>query len=359
MLDRDTIQHRLLLCLYGLGPNLGLKRMCAGNIGVSADDWPYIRRRFITVDHLRHAIGLVVNALLAIRIPAIWGESTTACASDSKKFAAFDQNLLTEWHARYRGPGVMIYWHIEKKSLCIYSQLKRCSSSEVAAMIQGVLRHCTDMTIDRPYGDSHGQSEVAFAFCRLLGFDLLPRLKPIHRQKLYRPDTGCPESYPHLQQILTRPIDTNILTQQYDEMIKFTTAMAEGTAEPEAILRRFNRTNVQHPTYRALAELGKAVKTIFLCRYLMSEDLRREIHEGLNVLESWNGVNDFLFYGKGSEMATNRQDDMEVAMLCWPLLQICMVYVNTLLIQEVLLEPDWQGVMTADDLRALTPLVYS
>ena len=44
-------------------------------------------------------------------------------------------------------------------------------------MIEGVLRHCTEMAVDRQYVDSHGQSEVAFAFCRLLGFQLLPRLK--------------------------------------------------------------------------------------------------------------------------------------------------------------------------------------
>ncbi len=40
-------------------------------------------------------------------------------------------------------------------------------------MIEGVLRHCTDMDIERQYADSHGQSEVAFAFSYLLGFDLL------------------------------------------------------------------------------------------------------------------------------------------------------------------------------------------
>jgi len=48
--------------------------------------------------------------------------------------------------------------------LCIHSQLKSPSSSEVAAMIEGVIRHCTEMSIDRQYVDSHGQSEVAFAF---------------------------------------------------------------------------------------------------------------------------------------------------------------------------------------------------
>ena len=63
-------------------------------------------------------------------------------------------------------------------------------------MIEGVLRHCTDMEVDRTYVDSHGQSEVAFAFCHLLGFRLLPRLKGIHRQRLYRPSPGTPVPTP-------------------------------------------------------------------------------------------------------------------------------------------------------------------
>ena len=92
--------------------------------------------------------------------------------------------LLLRVPAFRRYSGVMIYWHVERKSACIYSQLKTCSSSEVAAMIEGVLRHCTEMEIEKNYVDSHGQSEVAFAFCRLLGFHLLPRLKALHAQKL-------------------------------------------------------------------------------------------------------------------------------------------------------------------------------
>ena len=66
----------------------------------------------------------VVNATLRARHPAIWGEGTTACAADSKQFGAWDQNLMTEWHVRYGGRGVMIYWHVERRSTCIYSQLK-------------------------------------------------------------------------------------------------------------------------------------------------------------------------------------------------------------------------------------------
>jgi len=154
-------------------------------------------------------------------------------------------------------------------------------------MIEGVLRHCTQMAVDRNYVDSHGQSAVAFAFTKLLGFELLPRLKGPARQKLYRPETGQADAYPHLQPILTRPINWALIREQYDEMVKYATALRLGTAETEAILRRFTRNNRQHPTYRALTELGKAVRTMFLCRYLSSPALRREIHEGLQVVENW------------------------------------------------------------------------
>jgi TnpA family transposase len=34
-------------------------------------------------------------------------------------------------------------------------------------------------------------------------------------------------------------------------MVKYATALKQGTANPEAILRRFTRNNIQHPTYRA------------------------------------------------------------------------------------------------------------
>ncbi len=246
-----------------------------------------------------------------------------------------------------------------RNSIEFYSQLKRCFSSEVAAMIEGVLLHCTDMKIDRQYVDSHGQSEVVFAFCHLLGFDLLPRLKAIATQKLYRPTGESSHSYPNLETIMTRPINWELISHQYDEMIEYTTALKQGIANPEAILRRFTRNNNQHPTYRALSELGKAIKTIFLCRYLASEDLRRDINEGLNVVENWNSANSFIFYGKGGEVATNRLEDQELSVLALHLLQICLVYINTLMIQQVLNEPTWHSKMKQEDYRALSPLIYN
>ena len=64
---------------------------------------------------------------------------------------------------------VLVYWHVETNAVCIYSQLRNFSFSEVAAMIEGLIRHDTEMRVEKNFVDSHGQSEVAFAFCHLLG----------------------------------------------------------------------------------------------------------------------------------------------------------------------------------------------
>jgi hypothetical protein len=45
-------------------------------------------------------------------------------------------------------------------------------------------------------------------------------------------------------------------------------------------------------------------------------------------------------------------------MLSLHLLQVSLVYVNTLMIQQVLAEPEWLGWLTAVDLRALSPLKW-
>lgn len=358
-LDPLVLRKRLLLALFGLGTNIGLKQASSGDTEQNADDLEYIKRYFINKENFRNANTKVVNATFEARQPHIWGQGSVACASDSSKFAIRGENLRSEWHNRYHGRGIMVYWHVERKALAIYSQLKAPSSSEVASMIEGVMHHATAMPVERNYVDTHGQSEIAFAFCHLLGFELLPRLKNLGKAKLHYAETGAVQRYPNLQPVLaSKAIDFELIEQQYDLFIQYATALRLHTADAETILKRFTQTEVQHPTYQALMELGKVIKTLFLCAYLSSEALRYEIEEGLNVIETWNSANDFIGYGNSGELSGRRLLDHELSMLALQLLQNSLIYINTLLLQQVLAKPYFLTRMTSADWRGLTPLFW-
>ena len=70
------------------------------------------------------------------------------------------------------------------------------------------------------------------------------------------------------------------------------------------------------------------------------------------------GANDFVFFARRGELASNRRENHEVSMLALHLLQNCMVYINTLMLQQVLAQPNWVDKLTPRDLRALTPLIW-
>lgn len=95
-------------------------------------------------------------------------------------------------------------------------------------------------------------------------------------------------------------------------------------------------------------------------RLFTHEEIRRKIHEGLNTVEQWNSVNTCNFYGKNSEMRSNSIEDLEVSALSLQLLQNCLVYMNTLMVQEVLYDSNKYRLkeMTPEDFRGLTPLFY-
>jgi len=87
-----------------------------------------------------------------------------------------------------------------------------------------------------------------FSFAR---FELLPAFESDSQPKdSIASRLAIPDLYPNLQLILKRPIDWNLIKQQYDQMVKYATALRLGTAETEAILRRFTRNNLPASTYR-------------------------------------------------------------------------------------------------------------
>ena len=120
--SREQLRPLLILDLFAEGTNMGIKRVAAANDRYGYDELLYVRKTYFSPEALRNANGAVVNKLLSIRNPQLWGEGASSCASDGTKFESWKQNLMTQWRSRYKGYGVMVYWHVETNAVCIYAQ---------------------------------------------------------------------------------------------------------------------------------------------------------------------------------------------------------------------------------------------
>ena len=74
---------------------------------------------------------------------------------------------MSEWRSRYRGDGVLVYCHVETNAVCIYAQARSFSHSEVAAMVEGLIRHDTEMRVEKNFVDSMDSPRwlLHFAIC--------------------------------------------------------------------------------------------------------------------------------------------------------------------------------------------------
>jgi TnpA family transposase len=79
----------------------------------------------------------------------------------------------------------------------------------------------------------------------------------------------------------------------------------------------------------------------------------------LQVVENWNSANSDLFYGSAGTLKGKDRESQEISMLALHLLQSALVFVNTLLIQNVLRDTDWAGRLTIADRRGLSPLFWT
>jgi len=357
VLKPNEIRERLLLSLLGRGTGLGLKRIhAAAKPSFSYEDLIYFNKRYVHVDSIQEAIAALVNRILEVRSPELWG-TTTSCTSDGKYMGSWEQNLAAQWNPHYQECGIMMYSMIDKNSAGIHAQVRR--GTEVAAMISALIRHDTMMTIGSNTVDSHGQSELGFAFSRFLLVELLPWLKRMKYERFYLPDLDMKNRLPHLAGVIARVIQWDHPHEHYKDMVRHVIAAKERTAPVDSLLRRFNRNNPATQTYKGFLEIGKALKTIHNCKFLTDPSYRQKIHAERNVVESWNSAIDFICYGGKSEIQTNDPINQELTVLSLHLLQNALVLVNTVMLERVLYDDGYIYKMQAVDKDAITPLFTS
>jgi TnpA family transposase len=89
-------------------------------------------------------------------------------------------------------------------------------------------------------------------------------------------------------------------------MLRVVISIRLGKITASSILRRLGTYSRKNKLYFAFRELGKAVRTLFLLRYIDDNEIRKTIHAATNKSEEYNGFVKWVFFGsQGSLLRTS------------------------------------------------------
>ena len=226
-------------------------------------------------DVVRQANDAVMSFQKRLQITSYWGDGTLASAD----MMSLDVSRKV-WVARLdpkRGiPSVGTYTHLSDFWSVIYDQPIILNERQAGAAIEGAVRQ-KEIEIDRLAVDTHGYTEFAMAIAKLLGFALCPRLKRLSERRLYLPNSmkNIPDS---LRGIAIPNISLRQVCTEWDNLVRLAASIETGHTTATVALARYGSASSDSPIYRAGVHLGRLVRSIYLCDYFLSEELRRTVN---------------------------------------------------------------------------------
>jgi TnpA family transposase len=309
----ENVQDRYVITTFAYGCGLG-PAQAARHFGgaVTAEDLSFVDRRHVDIADLRAGSADLQNLYSQFELPKLWGTGTSA-AADGTHFETFRNNLLAAHHFRYGKTGGIAYRHISDNYIALFSRFIGCGIYEATYILDILQTTLSDFRPTRLHADSHGQSAHVFGLAFLLGIELMPRIRGWKRLKLYRP--GGMEDLDSIKHLFTATINWRRIEEHYSAFMRLALAIHSGKLAPSAVLARINSHSSRDPFSMALQELGHAVRTAFLLRWIRDGNLRRDVHKGTTKVERSHQFAKFLNFGSEGGLKTNSPEDQEKAIV--------------------------------------------
>ena len=292
----EDARGRYLLTAFCYGTNMGPAQTAGHTRGAAtAHELGYVNRRHVTVGKLEAAATDVINAYAGLDLPRVWGTGETA-AADGTKIELRENTLMSEYHVRYGGYGGIAYHHVSDTYVALFTHFIACGVWEAVYILDGLLKNASEIQPHKVAGDTQAQSTPVFGLSYFLGVELIPRIRNWKALTLFRPDEDA--AYEHIDSLFgDQAIDWGLIETHWRDVVRVVASIRAGKVLPSTLLRKLGNYSRKNRLYRAFREIGRAVRTEFLLRFLASQELRRQITAATNKAESYNGFSKWLLFG--------------------------------------------------------------
>lgn len=290
----------IMAALLGMGTNIGLSKMAEATPGLTYKQLANVSQWRMYEDAMNKAQAVLVNFHHKLQLSSYWGDGTTS-SSDGMRMQIGVSSLHADANPHYgTGKGATIYRFTSDQFSSYYTKIIHTNSRDAIHVLDGLLHHETDLNIVEHYTDTAGYTDQIFGLTHLLGFKFAPRIRDLSDSKLFTIDKAS--EYPKLEVILRGQINTKVIKENYEDVLRLAHSIREGTVSASLIMGKLGSYSRQNSLATALREMGRIEKTIFILNYISDESLRRKIQKGLNKGEAMNGLARAIFFGKQGEL---------------------------------------------------------
>ncbi|HEY4084117.1 MAG TPA: Tn3 family transposase [Burkholderiaceae bacterium] len=343
------LRARVITTLFCFGCNLGPVQTARSMRSLSAKQTAWLNLKYVTEDLLDRANSRIINEYAKFELPSYWGSGEHASA-DGTKFELYEKNLLSEYHIRYGGYGGIGYYHVSDRYIALMSHFISCGTYEGIHILDYLESNDSVLRPDKLHGDTQAQSLSVFAMAHVLGIELMPRIRGIKDLTFYRPTPGL--KLENIDGLFSGSIDWKLIETHLPMMFRIAVSVKLGRITPSTILRRLGTYNRKNKLFFAFQELGKALRTKFLLKYIVDVNLRKFIHAETNKSEQFNRFLKWIFFGNAGIIAENLRHEQQKVIKYNQLVANMVILFNVNAMSQVIRELRAEGHEITEDMLA-------
>lgn len=281
--------------------NLGAKRMATASKGISAREIAWKRIFHTRPETYKLAQACITDKHAQHPHALLWGDGSTA-SSDGQFFQASDRaGPRSDINLHYGSePGSKFYSHLSDQYGYFSILPISATESEAPYVLDGLFDHETALDIQEHFTDTGGASDHVFGLFALTGRRFAPRLRNLKDRKLHTFEK--PDAYPALCEHIGAPINTSLIMEYWDDLLHLAASIHTRTVAPSTILKRLAASRNPSQLARALRELGRLERTLFMIEWYSDPALRRRCQAGLNKGEAAHKLKRAVFFHERGEI---------------------------------------------------------
>jgi len=287
-----------------------------------------------------------------------WGGGEVASA-DGMRFVVPVQSLHSKPNKKYfgRGRGVTYYNFTSDQFTGFHQIVIPGTLRDSMYILQGLLEQETSLNVTEIMSDTAGTSEVVFGLFWLLGYQFSPRLADIGKARFWRCDPKA--DYGALNSLSRNCVKPAQFIQHWDDILRTAASLRMGTVSASELIQSLFNSNAPTALGKAIAELGKIPKTIYMLNYIGDDNYRRRILTQLNRGESRHSLAREMYHGKKGELRQSYREGQEEQLGALGLVVNALVLWNTIYMQAAIDQLQAEGYdVRPEDKARLSPLIH-